>query len=145
MSLLETLLVLFILTAAAAIAVPNLISWRSSMRLRVIVNELIGNLESAKAFAARHNTTITVQFEPSNGQYRITYITSDDQVMALRHETLPPEVRIDSSHPDYTLNNHRTTFTSRGGATPGTLVVRNLAGNTKRIVISSFGKIRVGS
>jgi Tfp pilus assembly protein FimT len=145
MSLLETLLVLFILTTAAAIVVPNLINWRSSLRLRVIVNELIGNLESAKALAARHNTTITVQFEPSGGQYRITYVNSDDQIVALRQETLPPEVRIDSSHPDYTLNNHKTTFTSRGGATPGTLVVCNLAGNTKKIVISSFGKIRVGS
>jgi prepilin-type N-terminal cleavage/methylation domain-containing protein len=145
MSLLEVLVVLFILTTAAAIVVPNLINWRSSMRLRVIVNELIGNLESSKALAAKHNTTITVQFEPVDGQYRITYINPDDQVVALKHETLPPEVRINSSHPDYTLNNHRTTFTSRGGATPGTLVISNLAGNTKKIVISSFGKIRVGS
>ena len=145
MSLLEALLVLFILTTAAAIVVPNLIDWRTSMRLRGIVNELIGNLESAKALAAKHNTTITVQFEPVNGQYRITYIDSDDQVVALKQETIPPEVRINPSHPDYTLNNHRTTFTSRGGATPGTLVVSNLAGNTKKIVISSFGKIRVGS
>jgi len=145
MSLLETIVVLFILMTASAMVVPNLINWRTSMRLRVIVNELIGNLESAKALAAKHNTTITVQFEPSDGQYRITYIDSADQVVALKQETIPPEVRINPSHPDYTLNNHRTTFTSRGGATPGTLVVSNLAGNTKKIVISSFGKIRVGS
>jgi len=145
MSLLETLVVLFILTTAAAIVVPNLINWRTSMRLRVIINELIGNLESAKVLAAKHNTTVTVQFEPADGRYRITYVGSDDQVVVLKHETLPPEVRINSSHPDYTLTNHRTTFTSRGGATPGTLVVSNLAGNTKKIVISSFGKIRVGS
>jgi Tfp pilus assembly protein FimT len=145
MSLLEVLVVLFILSTAAAMVVPNLINWRTSMRLRVIVNELIGNLESAKDLAARHNTTITVQFEPLDGQYRITYINSDDQVVALKQETLPPEVRVNSSHPDYTLNNDRTTFTSRGGATPGTLVVSNLAGNTKKIIINSFGKIRVGS
>jgi Tfp pilus assembly protein FimT len=144
-SLLEALVVLFVLTTAAALVIPNLIDWRTSMRLRSIVNELIGDLESAKALAAKHNTTITVQFEPANGRYRITYIDSLDQVVDLKHETFPPEVRIDSSHPDYTLSNHRTTFTSRGGATPGTLVVSNLAGNTKKIVISSFGKIRVGS
>jgi Tfp pilus assembly protein FimT len=145
MSLLETLVVLFIITTVAAIAVPNLINWRTSMRLRGIVNELTGDLESAKVLAAKHNTTVTVQFEPTEGRYRITYIGSDNQVVALKQDTLPPEVRINSSHPDYTLTNHRTTFTSRGGATAGTLVVSNLAGHSKKIVISSFGKIRVDS
>jgi hypothetical protein len=69
-------------------------------------------------------------------------VNSDGRTIALKQETLPPEIRIDSSHPDYTLNNHQLAFTSRGGATPGTLVVSNTSKKSRKIVISSIGKIR---
>ncbi len=142
LSLLEALVILSILATAAAAVVPNLISWRANMRLQGTINELLGDLQSAKALAAKHNTTMTVQFEPAESRYQITYINSNGQVAALKHAVLPPELRIDSSHPDYTLSSHRMAFTSRGGATPGTLVVSNLAGKSRKIVISSIGKIR---
>jgi Tfp pilus assembly protein FimT len=142
LSLIEMVVVLLILAATAAAVAPNLISWRANMRLQSIVNELIGDLQSAKALAAKQNTTMTVQFEPTESQYRILYTNTDGEVVALKHEVLPPEIRIDSSHPDYTLSDHRMAFTSRGGASPGTLVVSNNAGKSRKIVISSIGKIR---
>ncbi len=145
LSLLEVLVVIVILTATAAAVFPNLLSWRASMRLQGAINELLGDLHSAKALAAKHNTTITVQFEPAESRYEITYIDDENQVIALKQETLQPELRIDSSHPDYSLINHRMAFTSRGGATPGTLVVSNLAKKSRKIVISSIGKIRTES
>lgn len=142
-SLLEALIVVFILAITSAAMVPSLISWRASMRLQSTLNELLGDLHSAKALAAKHNSTITVQFEPINNCYQINYTNSDNQIVALKQETLPPELRIDSSHPNYSLTNHRLSFTSRGGATPGTLVVSNLARKSKKIVVSSIGKIRM--
>jgi prepilin-type N-terminal cleavage/methylation domain-containing protein len=145
LSLLEVLVVVVILAATAAAAFPNLISWRAGMRLQGAINELLGDLHSAKTLAAKHNTTITVQFEPAESRYEITYINAENQVVALKQETLPPELRIDSSHPDYSLTNHRMAFTSRGGATPGTLVVSNLAKKSRKIVVSSIGKIRTES
>jgi Tfp pilus assembly protein FimT len=141
-SLLETIVVLFILTTAAAAVVPNLISWRDSMSLQSTINELLGNLHSAKALAAKHNTTVTVQFDPARRRYQLSYMDADGQVVALKQEMLPPELKIDTSHPDYTLTNHRMAFSSRGGATPGTLVVSNLAKKNVKIVISSIGRIR---
>ncbi len=141
-SLLETIVVLFILTIAAAAVVPNLISWRVGLRLQGTINELLGDLQSAKALATKHNTTITVQFDPAESRYQISYVNSEGQVVALKQEALPPEIRIDTSHPDYTLTNHRMAFTSRGGATPGTLVVSNLSKKCRKIIISSIGKIR---
>jgi Tfp pilus assembly protein FimT len=142
LSLLEALVVLFILATAAATVIPNLISWRAGMHLQGSINEMLADLQSAKALAAKYNTTMTVQFDPAESRYAITYIAPDGQMVALKHEMLPPELRIDASHPDYTLTNHRMAFTSRGGAIPGTLVVSNLAGKSKKIVISSIGKIR---
>jgi prepilin-type N-terminal cleavage/methylation domain-containing protein len=145
LSLLEVLVVLFILAIATAAVFPNLISWRAGMRLQGAINGLLGDLYSAKTLAAKNNTTITVQFEPAEGRYEITYINAENQVVALKQERLPPELRIDSSHPDYTLTNHRMAFTSRGGATPGTLVVSNLSKKSRKIVVSSIGKIRTES
>jgi len=141
-SLIEAVIVLFILSITAAAVVPNLISWRAGMRLQGTINELLGDLQAAKTLAAKHNTTVAVEFEPAENQYQITYMNSDGQTIALKQETLPPEIRIDSSHPDYTLNNHQLAFTSRGGATPGTLVVSNTSKKSRKIVISSIGKIR---
>lgn len=142
MSLLEALVVLFIIAVSAAAIAPNLVSWRAGMRLQSVVNELLGDLHSAKALAAKHNTTMTVQFEPAQSRYQITYTNAEGEIVAIKNEVLPPELRIDSAHPDYTLVHHRTAFTSRGGATPGTLVVSSFAGNSRKIVISSIGKIR---
>jgi Tfp pilus assembly protein FimT len=142
MSLLEALVVLFIIAVSAAAMAPNLVSWRAGMRLQSVVNELLGDLHSAKALAAKHNTTMTVQFEPAQSRYQITYANAEGEIVALKDEALPPELRIDSAHPDYTLVHHRTAFTSRGGATPGTLVVSNFTGKSRKIVISSIGKIR---
>jgi len=130
------------------IVVPNLINLAQQYAFeRVIVNELIGNLESAKLSPPSTTPPSPWQFEPVDGQLSdhlyIKLGRPSCRAESMRHFRLM--VRINSSHPDYTLNNHRTTFTSRGGATPGTLVISNLAGNTQKIVISSFGKIRVGS
>jgi Tfp pilus assembly protein FimT len=135
-------MVLFILTIAAAMVFPNLISWRVGLRLQGAINELLGNLQSAKALAAKHNTTVSVQFAPEEHRYQISYVDSDGHVVALEQEALPPEIRIDTSHPDYTLTHHRIAFTSRGGATPGTLVVSSLSKKYRKIIVSSMGKIR---
>lgn len=145
LSLVEALVVLSILSIAAAAVAPNLFAWRANMRLQSTINELLGELHSAKSLAAKHNTTVSVEFEPAESRYKITYVDSGGHPVALKREALPPELRIDSAHPDYTLDNHRLTFTSRGGASPGTLVVSHLGGKNKKIVISSIGKIRTGN
>lgn len=145
LSLVEALVVLSILSIAAAAVIPNLFAWRANMRLQSTINELLGDLHSAKSLAAKHNTAVSVQFEPAESRYQITYVDSEGHSVALKRETLPPELRIDSDHPDYTLDHHRMTFTARGGASPGTLVVSHFRGKSKKIVISSIGKIRTGN
>lgn len=142
-SIVEALIVVAILSLAGAIAIPHLISWRGNMRLISAVHELRANLETAKALAAKENTTVTLQFEPASGQYRMTYRDRDDAVVAIKAEQLPPEVRIDSTHPGYTLTGDKTSFNSRGGADNGTIVLSNSSGKSKKISISIIGKIEV--
>ncbi|MGE5255398.1 MAG: GspH/FimT family pseudopilin [Hyphomicrobiales bacterium] len=142
-SIFEVLIVVAILSLAGAIAIPRLVSWRSNIRLINAAQELRTNLEAAKTLAAKENTTITLQFEPASGQYRMTFRNLDDALVAIKVEQLPPEVRIDSAHPEYTLTGNKVSFNSRGGADNGTIVLSNSNGKSKKISISIIGKIEV--
>jgi hypothetical protein len=73
----------------------------------------------------------------------MTYRDKDDAVIAIKAEQLPHEVKIDSTHPAYTLTGHKTSFNSRGGADNGTIVLSNSKGNSRKISISIIGKIEV--
>ena len=56
------MVVIAILALVAAVAIPNLIAWRSGMKLRAAVNELRNDLESAKTRAVKENAQVTVAF-----------------------------------------------------------------------------------
>lgn len=142
-SLLETLLVLSILCLVGAATVPHFLGWRSNMSLRSAVNELKGNLESAKTLATKENTTIWVEFKPAEGRYRLTCKDPDDNDVSIREEQLPAGVKIDPTHPEYTVSGNKTSFNSRGGAKNCTIVFTNTSGKSKRVAISIIGKIEV--
>jgi type IV fimbrial biogenesis protein FimT len=136
-SLIEMLVVISILVIAAAAAIPNMIAWRSGMQFRAAVNELRNDLESAKTRAVKENAKVTVAFNPTAGQYDMTYQDPDSNTILLKSQTLPAGVRIDSS------TSFSTSFSSRGTADTGTIVLANQQGKTKSISISFIGKIEV--
>ena len=142
-SLIEMMVVVLILAIVATTAIPNLIAWRSGMKLRAAVNELRNDLESARARAVKENAKVTVAFIPAAGQYRLTYQDPDANTILLKSQTLPAGVRIASENPVYTLNSDSTSFSSRGTADPGTIVLANQQGKTSAISISFIGKIEV--
>ena len=142
-SLIEMMVVLLILALVAALAIPNLIDWRSGMNLRAAVDELRNDLESARARAVKENAQVTVAFIPAAGQYRMTYQDPDANTILLKSQTLPAGVRIASENPHYTLTSNSTSFSSRGTAASGTIVLANQKGKTSSISISFIGKIEV--
>ena len=142
-SLIEMMVVVLILAIVAATAVPSLIAWRSGMNLRAAVNELRSDLESARARAVKENAKVTVAFVPTAGQYSVTYQDPDANTILLKSQTLPAGVRIASENPVYTLSSDRTSFSSRGTADPGTIVLANQKGKTSSISITFIGKIEV--
>jgi type II secretion system protein H len=142
-SLIEMMVVVLILAIVAATAIPNLIAWRSGMNLRAAINELRNDLESARARAVKENAQVTVAFIPTAGQYRMTYQDPDANTILLKSQTLPAGVRIASDNPLYTLTGNSTSFSSRGTAAPGTIVLTNQKGKTSAISITFIGKIEV--
>lgn len=144
-SLFEVLLVVAILALAGVIAIPNLIDWRSHMRLRAAAAELKENLELAKTMAAKENMYIYVEFVPTEGRYRISYKDLDGNLIPIKEERLPNDVMIDKTHAQYTVTGDKTGFNSRGGANNCTIVLTNLQKKSKIISISPIGKVEVKS
>jgi type IV fimbrial biogenesis protein FimU len=138
-SLIEMLVVISILGIAAAAAIPNMIAWRSGMQFRTAVNDLRNDLEFSKTRAVKENAQVTVAFDPTAGQYRMTYPDQDSKIILLKSQTLPAGVRIASD--DNT--NFSTSFSSRGTAQSSKIVLSNQQGKTKSISISFIGKIEV--
>lgn len=140
-SILELLVAVSMIAVAGAVLLPNLVDWRSNMRLKAAANELKENLELAKTLAAKNNKHIVVEFVPLNGNYQIGFVNSKGDLLPLKAESLPPEVKIDNSHPKYSAKNDKTGFNSRGGADNCTIVLTNLKKKSKLISISVIGKI----
>lgn len=145
-SLIEMLVVIGILAITAIVTIPNVIAWRNGMQLRAAVNELRSDLESAKTRAVKQNATVTVAFDPTAGQYRMTYLDPVANTILLKSQTLPAGVRIDTENPTHTLDSlpgNQTSFSSRGTARACTIVLANQQGRTKSVGISPFAKIEV--
>jgi prepilin-type N-terminal cleavage/methylation domain-containing protein len=144
-SLIETLVVISILALTAIVTIPNMIAWRSGMQLRAAVNELRNDLESAKTQAVKENAKVTVAFDPTAGQYRMTYPDQDNKTILLKSQTFPAGVRIATENPAHTLDSlgNQASFSSRGTAGACTIVLANQKGKTKAIGITFIGKIEV--
>ncbi|MCU0558845.1 MAG: GspH/FimT family pseudopilin [Desulfobacterales bacterium] len=144
-SLLEVIVVIGIFTIAAAIALPHLMDWRHGLRLRAAVNEVRGDLERAKSRAVKENATVSVAFLPAEGRYHLTYPDPEGNLVSIKSQALPQGVRFAVENPDYTFDSsgNKTSFTSRGTAQPGALVLENERGKRRSIVVNFLGRIDV--
>jgi len=61
-TLLETVIVLAILAIAAAIAIPNVMSWLPNYRLKAAARELYSNMQKAKSEALKRNCSVGITF-----------------------------------------------------------------------------------
>lgn len=144
-SLIEVVVVIGILAITAMVTIPNMIDWRHGMRLRAAVNEVRGDLETARARAIKENAQVTVEFIPADGRYRLTYPDSDGNTVLIKEQSLPPGLWFAVENPDYTFDssNNRASFSSRGTAQSGTLVLENDNGKTVSIGVNFLGRIEV--
>ena len=155
-SMIEIIIVIGLISIVSVMAAPNLISWRDEANLRGAVNNLRGDLQLAKALAARENSRVAVTFFTDRYEIFVDNGTGVDGIAGnnerdgsetlVKTRKLAPGVNIDIDHPDYTFStsNHATNFGPRGIATSGTLVVLNRNGTQKQITVTFLGKINVG-
>ena len=144
----ELMVVIGILAIIAVAAVPNIISWRGNVNLRGAVDNLKGELQAAKASAAREGSWVVIEFFSDRyhvfvdngvgaGGLKNDGILNGDEKIS-RQRKLPSGVNIESSA--FT----KTHFNPRGttGAA-GTVTLANSRGDQKKLIISPMGRIRI--
>ena len=148
-TLIEALIVIFLMASISALAVPNLINWLDKAKLNGAVNNLKGSLELAKLKAIQENGPVAVNF--SGNKYAIFRDTGatkgvhDIGEEFFRKKSLPLGVRIDLSATTFADNGmglKKIRFKGRGTSTSGTAYLVNSKGMVKKIIISSTGRIR---
>lgn len=148
LTLMEVLVVIFLIAVTSAIAAPGIMKWREAGKLRGAAENLKGDLELAKLRAIQENGAVAVQFS-ADGYTIFIDIDKDDSPdppasdTVLKSITLPPGVKIDTASTSFggSLITH---FFGRGTARNGTCTMVS-KGNRKAITISTFAVIKVKS
>ena len=65
-SFIELMVIIAIIAVISAIAIPNMIGWRASAKIRGAVSNLKADLNIAKMMAVRENKNVVLQFS-ANG------------------------------------------------------------------------------
>lgn len=150
-TLIEALIVIFMIAITSTFAVPGIMKWRSAAQLRGAAENLKGNLELAKLKAIQENGPVAINFREKSYQIFLdTGITKgllDENELILKKISLPAGIKIDFAQTTFNdvANNwpKKTRFKGRGTAGAGTAVLVNSNGKKKHITISTFGRITI--
>lgn len=146
----ELMIVIAIIAIVAAVAIPNLFGSRSDANLRGTVENLRGDLNSAKMMAVRENAFVVINF--SSGSYDVFVDngaganaenwTRDADERRLVSRSLPTGVSINLVATDF--DSDRTRFNRRGlPENLGTVVVEAADGTQQQIQLNRLGRINI--
>lgn len=143
----EVLIVIAILLALAAVAIPNLSGWASKQRVKRVARDLITHFQYARFEAIKRNSTIALNFNPLEppqvGNYTIFVdngggneddaddLTQQGSELVLRRIDMPNGVILDST--SFTAN--RTGYNSRGFPFDS-----SFGGNDARVRVTDVGR-----
>ena len=146
----ELLTVIAIIGILIAIAVPNMIGWRSGANFRGAVQNLKGDLNSAKMMAVRENAFVVVNFFANRYEVFVDNgaganaqnWTRDADERRLVSRTFPAGVSIDLGATDFTGD--RTRFNRRGlPENLGKLRMVASDGDQRDIHLNRLGRINI--
>jgi len=148
-TLIEAMVVIFLMACISTLAVPNLMNWVNKAKLNGAVNNLKGSLELAKLKAIQENGPVAVNFTANSyAIFRDTGATigvHDTGEEFFGKKSLPRGVRIDLAATTFAGNGaggKKTRFKGRGTSTSGTVYLVNSDRMVKKIIVSSTGRIR---
>ena len=149
-TIMELMTTIAIIAVLAAIAVPNMIGWRSGTKLQGAVENLRGDLQLAKLAAVKENGSVAVLFS-SNG-YEVFTDDGSTQTGAFheadgerrfRNRQLPAGVSIDLGATDFNGNDYLR-FNNRGLVeNAGTIVINSSGGEGRTIDLNRLGRIAI--
>ena len=149
-SLFELMTTIGIIAVLAAIAIPNVIAWRSGSKFQGVVENVRGDLQLAKLKAVQENGVVTVLFFDDG--YRVFTDDGDEDPPAfplefgerlLRNRQLPAGVSIDLGATLFNGNNY-VRFNNRGlPMDTGTVMVDGSPNKRRQIDLNRLGQIDI--
>jgi type IV fimbrial biogenesis protein FimT len=147
----ELMTTIAIIAVLAAIAIPNMIGWRSGTKLQGAVENLRGDLQWAKLKAVQENGSVAVLFS-ANGYQVFTddgatlegAFHAADGERRFRNRDLPTGVSINTGSTTFSGNLY-VRFNNRGlPENTGTVVVESSGGEPPRnIDLNRLGRIDI--
>jgi type IV fimbrial biogenesis protein FimT len=145
-TIMELMTTIAIIAVLAAIAIPNLISWRSGTKLQGAVENLRGDLQWAKLKAVQENGPVTLLFLNTGTSYEVFIDRSNAGIRdagerLYRRRDLPAGVSIDLGGTDFNGNDY-VSFNNRGFPdNAGLVVVDSSGGAGRNITLNRLGRI----
>jgi Tfp pilus assembly protein FimT len=109
----EVLIVIAILLALAAVAIPNFSGWASNQRLKSVARDMFTHFQYARLEAVKRSSNVALQFNPDVGDSPGSYIVfvdngagaggnagnrlQDGSEETLKYVVLPMDVNLDSA------------------------------------------------
>ena len=151
-SLIELLIVLFILAIIAAVASPNVSQWLERNRLKTTCRQLTSDLQFAKMKAVAEKTQCAVVFDTANNLYRIQ--KWDTTLATPAWVTLGADRNLsDSANASYAKGvtmsqnfvNNTVIFTPTGQTSSlGGTATFTTASYTMSVIVAATGRVRIG-
>jgi type IV fimbrial biogenesis protein FimT len=141
-TLIEIIVAFAVLTIAASIAVPGLLSQMPKWRLNGAARQVMGDLMAARMKAVKLNHRVKVFFFIDDHQYRICDdVNEDDIVTDLEGDVENRDIH--SRYPDVAITSAKDpVFSSRGTAANRTITLQNSSGS-KDIIVNITGRVRI--
>jgi type IV fimbrial biogenesis protein FimT len=145
-TIMELMIIIAIIAVLTAIALPNMIGWRSGTKLQGAVENLRGDLQRAKLKAVQENEFVTVLFLAGGTRYEVFMDSTTNGVRdagerLYRQRDLPVGVSIDLGGTDFNGNDY-VTFNNRGfPENAGMVAIDSNSGAGRNINLNRVGRI----
>lgn len=135
-SLVDLLSVVALVAVLAVVAVPQLTGFTSNYGLVSAADELAAELNAARTMAVSRGATYTINFQLNDSTYQVVDVSDPDNPTRVL-KTLGDNLKIESAP------NPPITFSSRGVARGGTIVLSSTNGRRIVVQVESSGRTKV--
>jgi prepilin-type N-terminal cleavage/methylation domain-containing protein len=136
----EVMVVIGIIAILAAVAVPNIIGWRTKQRFLAAAGEVHEAIKMARSAAIKDNTTVVIQFQPNS----FTVLADDDDdgnpERTILSGSFLNDIAITTSFPGHLLSFNGRGLTNAVGAG---ITLSNAVYGTRVLQVTVTGNSRI--
>ncbi len=143
-TLMELMIVIAIIGIISAVAVPNMIAWRSNHQLNGSAREVLSVINQARLAAIKNNSAVTLTFNKDNVSTDSTNrVTGVNKVIST---PIRPNVKIDSTNfesDSFRFNSRGLPVKSDNSFAAGRVKLTNRKGDSLEVILASTGVTRI--